>query len=66
MPVPASRRSRTRVRNSRAHKSLTQPKLVSCPKCKKPARAHQVCAFCGNYRGRQVVAVKVKKKKEKK
>ena len=28
-----------------------------CPNCQAPAAPHQVCASCGMYKGKQVIAV---------
>ncbi|MDD5341873.1 MAG: 50S ribosomal protein L32 [Patescibacteria group bacterium] len=37
--------------------------LSICPKCKKPVRPHHACGFCGYYRGRSILAIKIKKTK---
>ncbi|MFA5021761.1 MAG: 50S ribosomal protein L32 [Patescibacteria group bacterium] len=66
MPVPAKRRSRSRGRRNRAHDALTKNKLVKCPKCKKPTIPHRVCPNCGSYKGKEVIKLKTKKKREKK
>jgi large subunit ribosomal protein L32 len=39
--------------------------LTICPKCKKTARPHQVCRFCGYYKGREIIIVKLKAAKSK-
>ncbi|MDD5071221.1 MAG: 50S ribosomal protein L32 [Patescibacteria group bacterium] len=66
MSVPAKRRSRSKVRRNRAHYALKKMALNKCPKCGQPKRPHQACSFCGSYRGREIVRIKVKTKKEKK
>jgi large subunit ribosomal protein L32 len=32
------------------------PHTVSCPRCQEPKLPHRVCANCGHYAGREVVA----------
>lgn len=40
--------------------------LGVCLKCKKPILPHRACSFCGFYRGREVMIIKLKTKKGKK
>ena len=58
MPVPAHRRSRSRVRSARAHKFLRTSKPSVCPKCLAPIKPHHACGACGFYKGRQVLVTK--------
>ena len=37
---------------------MTAPELVKCPACGGYKRPHRVCGECGQYKGRQVVALK--------
>jgi large subunit ribosomal protein L32 len=64
MPVPAKRRSRSKARRGRAHFALKKIKLNCCPKCKKAVLPHTACAFCGNYKSREAIKLKVKKVKK--
>ena len=64
MTIPGKRRSRSKGRRGRAHLALTKKKLIKCPKCGKATVPHQVCAACGSYKGKEVVKLKTKKKKE--
>lgn len=57
MAVPKRRTSVTRKRKRRSHLSLSAPNLDTCPKCREPKLPHHVCAACGTYKGRQVLAV---------
>jgi len=66
MPVPAKRRSSSKARRNRAHYGLKQTSLSACLKCGKAVKPHTACAFCGSYKGREVIKIKTKVKKEKK
>lgn len=55
--VPKRKVSRHRRGNRRRHQYLTPPELAKCPNCGQLTRAHRACTECGQYRGRQVVAV---------
>lgn len=52
----------------RSHLALEGKSLVKCPHCAKKIMPHQVCKFCGFYKGREVVNIigKELKKREKK
>jgi large subunit ribosomal protein L32 len=41
----------------RAHDFLTSTRLGVCSKCGQPNRAHQICGYCGHYRGIEVIKV---------
>ncbi|MHB8393888.1 MAG: 50S ribosomal protein L32 [Candidatus Dormibacteria bacterium] len=30
--------------------------MAPCPRCRQPRRPHNVCANCGHYKGREVIA----------
>lgn len=64
MSVPAKRRPASAGKRRRSHQALKLARLIKCPKCGKKTRPHQVCPFCGTYQGREVVKLKIKKKKE--
>ncbi|MBU1663324.1 50S ribosomal protein L32 [Patescibacteria group bacterium] len=66
MSVPAKKRSRSEVRRGRSHQALKKVKLNKCPKCGKAVLPHTACKFCGSYKGREVLKIKSKVKKEKK
>jgi len=61
MGLPGHRRTSSDKRRRAAHFALTASNLNACPKCGKAVLPHRACAFCGTYRGRQVVAVKKSK-----
>jgi large subunit ribosomal protein L32 len=59
MAVPKFRTSKSKRDMRRAHHALTAPGLSTCPNCNAVRRPHSVCAACGHYKGKQVVAPKV-------
>ncbi|MFA6781993.1 MAG: 50S ribosomal protein L32 [Sedimentibacter sp.] len=58
MAVPKRKTSKAK-RDSRraANAKLTVPNTVECPQCHEPKLPHKVCAACGYYDGKEVVAV---------
>ena len=65
MSVAKKRKSSSRTKRGRSHLALTKKKLIKCQKCGKPTMPHQVCPACGSYRGKEIIKLKIKKKKEK-
>lgn len=59
MAVPKKRKSHSRTHMGRAHHALTPQRWVTCAQCREPKLLHRVCAACGFYRGREVIADKV-------
>lgn len=57
MAVPKRRASLARKRKRRANLGLTIPNLDTCPQCQEPKLPHRVCAACGTYKGREVIAM---------
>ncbi len=66
MANPKRRHSNTRTRLRRAHDFLKVKSFSKCSHCGAPLIPHRVCSSCGYYRGKQVVTIKVKEKKESK
>lgn len=62
---PKRRHSRQRKGKRRASIRLESPSFVTCPNCSMPTKPHTVCKNCGYYKGKEVLAKKVKKEKEK-
>ena len=56
-----ARRDKRRSANSK----LYAAHLSICPQCKKPHLPHRVCLFCGYYKGKPVITIKVKEAKKK-
>ena len=57
MPNPKRRHSKERTSTRRAHDALKAAGLSECPNCHEPKLPHRVCAYCGQYKGREVVEV---------
>jgi len=55
MANPKRRHSHSRTRMRRAHDFLRNPLLGTCPKCGEPKPRHQICGYCGSYRGVEVI-----------
>ena len=66
MGLPKRRHSNQRTRTRRAHDFLTATSLAACANCGAPKLSHRICPSCGYYRGKQVITIKVKSKKEEK
>ena len=58
MAVPFRRVSKMKKRQRRSHLALSVPGMITCPNCGELTLAHRVCANCGCYKGKQVVAKK--------
>jgi large subunit ribosomal protein L32 len=56
MPNPKRRHSKSRGRKRRAHDALKLTNLTACPNCTQMRLPHRVCANCGFYAGRTVIA----------
>ena len=66
MPLPKRRRSASRQAKRRIKCIITTPNLTPCSQCGRSKVPHRVCPYCGYYKGKEVVHIEVKKKKEKK
>lgn len=64
MPNPKRQHSKQRQRKRRTHYKAKVAGLGVCPQCKKAVISHRVCPFCGYYKGKLVVAQKVKEDKK--
>ena len=54
-PLPKRKYPKARQGERRSHLGLVAASLVPCTQCHNLKPAHQVCPFCGTYRGRQVL-----------
>jgi len=55
MALPKRKYAKARQGMRRSHHSLTVLNLAPCPQCHNAKPAHQVCPYCGTYRGREVI-----------
>ena len=57
MAVPKRRKTSSKRDMRRAqHDKITAPNLIACPNCSAPSVPHRVCASCGYYKGRKILA----------
>jgi large subunit ribosomal protein L32 len=56
MAVPQNRVTKSRRNMRRAHDALVAANPAECPNCGELKRPHHVCAACGHYADREVVA----------
>jgi len=61
MANPKKKHTHSRSAKNRVHLALEPKSLGKCPKCGKALKSHTACAFCGEYKGRQVLSVKTTK-----
>jgi len=64
-PLPKRRWSTARQGKKRASFVLVKPNLCRCPNCGEVKLPHTVCPRCGFYKGKKVINIKVKTKKNK-
>jgi large subunit ribosomal protein L32 len=57
MAVPKRKTSKSKMRMRKASHRVSLTAARACPNCGAPQLPHRVCASCGEYRGRKVVAV---------
>lgn len=62
--LPKRRISTGRKGRRRAAIRLKIPNLVACPNCSELKKPHQACPFCGYYKGKEVIKIKIKKGKK--
>jgi large subunit ribosomal protein L32 len=65
MALPKRQHSKQRGRKRRTHWKIKLPTLTPCSNCKTPIISHRVCPFCGHYKGKPVIEIKIKEKKKK-
>lgn len=65
MSVPKQRHTKGRRDRRRANIKIVSKNLVSCSQCKKKIKRHAACPFCGYYKGKKAVEIKINKKKGK-
>ena len=63
MSVSKKKKSRSKTARGRSHRALSKAKLIKCKKCGKSTMPHRVCIACGTYQGKEIIKLKIKKKK---
>jgi large subunit ribosomal protein L32 len=58
MPVPKKKTSKSSRDQRRSHHALTPSGWSTCANCGQAHLTHRVCANCGFYKGRQILAAK--------
>lgn len=64
MGLPSKRHCHSQKRVRRGAGRLKKIILSSCPHCQKPIKPHQACFFCGYYKNKAVLKIKIKKGKK--
>ncbi len=67
MAVPRHHMAKGKQLRRRSHLALKGASLTKCAHCAKMIVSHQVCKFCGFYKGREIINVLAKelRKREK-
>lgn len=64
MPNPKRQHSKQRSRKRRTHWKIKMASLNPCSNCGSMVLSHRVCPFCGFYKGKPVVEIKVKQSRK--
>jgi len=57
MAVPQNKISKSRRNNRRAHDALVAANPNECSNCGELTRPHHVCASCGHYDSKEIIAM---------
>ena len=57
MANPKRQHSKQRRDKRRANWKLGLPNLTNCPQCNQPKLSHRLCANCGYYNKREIIAL---------
>jgi len=66
MSVPKQRHTKGRQKRRRANIKITAKNLIACSHCKRRIKPHEICSYCGYYKGKEVIDMSKKKTKKKK
>jgi len=64
MSVPKKRKSLSKTKRGRANAAIKPVELSTCSKCKKPVKPHHACVFCGTYKGKEAIKIRVSKEEK--
>ena len=56
--LPKRKLGKSRKGKRRSHDAIKARALVACPNCHELRLPHQVCPWCGHYRGVEVIEIK--------
>lgn len=59
MAVPKKKVSKSRRNMRRSHDALSKNSYMECPNCGELKSPHHICAECGYYDGKEVLAERV-------
>lgn len=59
MPVPKRKVSRARRDKAFANKKIKVKVITQCGNCSEPLSPHQVCHYCGFYKGEKILTTKL-------
>jgi large subunit ribosomal protein L32 len=59
MPVPKRKTSKARRNSRNANRNVEVKSFFNCQNCSQVALSHQVCQFCGFYKGEKVMETKL-------
>lgn len=57
MAEPKKKTSKANTRSRRHQIKMASPAISYCEKCHQVKLRHQVCTFCGTYKGKKVLTV---------
>ena len=57
MATPKRKISRATTKSRRGHIKIAPINFTPCPNCQELTPSHQVCPKCGQYAGKEVIAV---------
>ncbi len=61
MATQKKKRTKSKRDQRRAHWKVTLPEISTCPSCGATVQPYHICQACGQYKGRQVLALKEEK-----
>ena len=64
MAEPKKRTNKSKTGMRRMHHKFIAPSINYCSNCHEPMIRHQVCDFCGFYKGKKILEVEDKKAEE--
>lgn len=60
MSVPKQHHTKGRRDRRRVRFAIEAKNLIACSQCKKMIKPHEVCPYCGFFKGKEMIVVKKK------